>query len=412
MRAQPLCLALVVLTILGPACVVDVGGADDHGGGRGDDGARLALREEASMAFVSIEDGGRYRNGFALTVSAPPETAYVVYSADGWLLGTASDVDTGFAAAATFSTLGQRTIVARAFSEDDAQRGETRATVEVLPVAASPTTVAFLSPATSGGWYENGVWLKAAVGGDVRSVRYSADGWAIGTSSDIANDFALRHTFSQTGDRRLLVEGLNEGGQVVARAERPIRVVADAGDTPASPVSSSLPYFYQYANRLHPGASCQNTSIAMVLASFGWRGAPDDVTARHGKDRAQSPAGLAAVFNEEADRAGISPRLRARTNGTIAELRALLAAGRPVIVHGYFTDFGHVLVARSFDGDSYTVNDPAGTWNQRFGGGYPHGWEPSAGRGIRYPRAAFERAIASFDGATIADGSLWFHELN
>jgi len=174
---------------------------------------------------------------------------------------------------------------------------------------------------------------------------------------------------------------------------------------------ASLPYFYQYANRLHPGASCQNTSIAMVLAAFGWRGVPDDITARHGKYRAQSPAGLAAVFNEEAARAGIAARLSARTSGTISQLRALLAAGTPVIVHGYFTGFGHVLVARAFDGDGYIVNDPAGTWSQRFGGGYPNGWEPTAGRGIRYPRAAFERAIARFDDSTIVDSSLCFHEL-
>ena len=74
-------------------------------------------------------------------------------------------------------------------------------------------------------------------------------------------------------------------------------------------------------------------------------------------------------------------------------------------------DFGHVMVAWGFDGTSYTVNDPAGTWSQRFGGGYLNGWEPTAGRGIRYPRAAFELAIGSFDGVTIEDGSLWYHEL-
>jgi hypothetical protein len=283
--------------------------------------------------------------------------------------------------------------------------------------------VAFLSPAQAEGWYQNGVWLKAIVGGDVRSVRYSADGWLIGGSADFANDFALRHTFSGTGRRVLLVEGLDDAGQIIARAERPIVVVAegndgvddggdDGGDDGVDDDTPlALPYFYQYANRRHPGASCQNTSIAMVLGAFGWRGVPDDITARHGKDRAQSPAGLAAVFNEEAARAGIAARLSPRTNGTIAQLRALLAAGTPVIIHGYFTGFGHVLVARAFDRDSYVVHDPAGTWNQRFGGGYHNGWEPVAGRSIRYPRAAFERAVASFDGRSIADGTLWFHEV-
>jgi|GEM_PF-1960060 len=383
------------------------------------DGATVLGLEHGDLTFRSLQDGARYENGFTMSVEAPSATDYVVYSADGWVLGVAVDAASDFTATAHFTVLGRRTIVARAFDAADTQLAEGRVTVEVLPAGAATATptVAFLSPAQDEGWYENGIWLKAVIGGDVRSVRYSADGWGIDSSADLANDFALRHTFSQTGRRVLLVEGLDAAGRVIARAERPIVVVAagddadDADDDGDDDAPLALPYFYQYGNRLHPGASCQNTSIAMVLGAFGWRGVPDDITARHGKDRAQSPAGLAAVFNEEAARAGISARLRARTSGTIAQLRALLAEGTPVIVHGYFTGFGHVLVARAFDGDGYIVNDPAGTWNQRFGGGYPFGWEPVAGRGIRYSRAAFERAIASFDGRSIADGTLWFHEL-
>ena len=91
---------------------------------------------------------------------------------------------------------------------------------------------------------------------------------------------------------------------------------------PTAPGRVDLPYFYQYANRLFPGASCQNTSIAMVLAGLGWRGRPDDVTREFGKDYAQSPGGLAQVFNTLAARAGLSGRVTAITNGTLAGLRA------------------------------------------------------------------------------------------
>ena len=318
------------------ACVAELGALDDQtAGAAADEASALGVADLAPISFLSIAEGGRYDNGFTITVRAPSTTDYVVYSADGWVLGVATDVASGFAAVGTFGVLGRRRIVARAFSDDDEQQAEAQATVEVLAADAltAAPTVTFLSPATAEGWYENGVWLKATVGGEVKSVRYSADGWAIGTSDAVANDFALRHTFSQTGRRVLVVEGLDAGGRVVARAERPIVVLApdggngdDDGDTSDAPVISPLPYFYQYANRRHPGASCQNTSIAMVLGAFGWRGVPDDITARHGKDRAQSPAGLAAVFNEEAARAGIAARLSARTSGTIAQLRALLAA--------------------------------------------------------------------------------------
>jgi hypothetical protein len=414
MLTRPALLLFIVVMAALTGCPVELTPATSPA--EVDGAAVLALGGDA-FGFRSLQDGARYQNGFPLRVVAPVATEYVVYSADGWVLGVAVDAASDFAATAMFTVLGRRTIVARAFKADDTQLAEARVTVEVLPAGAATATptVAFLSPAQAEGWYQNGIWLKAVVGGNVRSVRYSADGWRIGSSADLANDFALRHTFSLTGRRMLLVEGLDDAGRIVARAERPIVVVAEGGDAVEDDVEDdaplALPYFYQYENRLHPGASCQNTSIAMVLGAFGWRGVPDDITARHGKDRAQSPAGLAAVFNEEAARIGIAARLSPRTSGTIAQLRALLAAGTPVIIHGYFTGFGHVLVARGFDGDSYVVHDPAGTWNQRFGGGYPNGWEPVAGRSIRYPRAAFERAVASFDGRSIADGTLWFHEV-
>jgi hypothetical protein len=332
-----------------------------------------------------------------------------VYSSDEYVLAIGARAP-DFAGAATFTRLGARTVVVRAFDGADRQLAEVR--VDVVVREPSRATVAFARPAVEGGTITNGVRFEVDASPEIVEVRYVADGWSLGRSSDPAARFGLTYTFSQLGARAVTAEGLDATGQVRARATRRITVV-DAGGAAVDPGSPSNPppYFYQYANALSPGSSCQNTSIAMVLASLGWRGVPDDITRRHGKDRAQSTAGLAAVFGEEAARAGIAARLRPTERGTLAELRALLRAGRPVIVHGYFTDFGHVMVAWGFDGTSYTVNDPAGTWSQRFGGGYPNGWEPTAGRGIRYPRAAFELAIGSFDGVTIEDGSLWYHEL-
>jgi hypothetical protein len=171
----------------------------------------------------------------------------------------------------------------------------------------------------------------------------------------------------------------------------------------------AVPYFYQYANSLSPGASCQNTSIAMLLKHFGWSGTPDGITARFGKDLAQSPAGLASVFNTLASEAGLSARLTARTNGTVEGLRALLDAGKPTIIHGYFTGYGHVLVALKYTGSGYVVNDPAGRWSQTFRGGYPYGWSAGVGRAITYGRAAFERAVATSNGSSPLP--LWYHEL-
>lgn len=180
------------------------------------------------------------------------------------------------------------------------------------------------------------------------------------------------------------------------------------GDEPQQ--TSEVPYFDQYENSLHPGSSCQNTSVAMVLAHFGWTGQPDDITREWGKDYAQSPSGLANLFNEMAGRSGINKALTPITNGSIEDFRTLLRQGKPTIVHGYFTSYGHVLVALDFDGTHYTVNDPAGCWSETFKGGY--GWCPTGktGRSIRYPKQVFESAINTSDGWSYLP--LWFHRLN
>ncbi len=186
----------------------------------------------------------------------------------------------------------------------------------------------------------------------------------------------------------------------------------EPGPPPASKAgagSVAVPYFYQYANQLSPAASCQNTSIAMVLKHLGWSGTPDTITAAWGKNIAQSPAGLAKVFNHYAEQMGISQRLQPHTQGTLAGLQSLLKAGKPVIIHGYFTGYGHVMVTTGYDGASYTVNDPAGKWAQSFKGGYPYGWSPTVGQAIHYSAAAFESAVATSNGSAALP--LWYHEL-
>ena len=145
----------------------------------------------------------------------------------------------------------------------------------------------------------------------------------------------------------------------------------------------------------------------MILAKYGWSGMPDDITRIYGRFTAQSPGGLANVFNLMASDAGLSVRATAVTNGSLSQLRAELAAGRPVIIHGYFTS-GHVIVVTGFDSNGYYVNDPAGRWNEVFRGGYPTVCSGTEGRGIYYSKAAFEAAVASSDGG-YTQLPLWFH---
>ena len=104
---------------------------------------------------------------------------------------------------------------------------------------------------------------------------------------------------------------------------------------------------------------------------------------------------------------GSSRRLRAHTDGRVSNIRALLTQGKPVIVHGYFTGSGHVIVLTGYNGTHYTANDPAGRWNQAFKGGYSGG--STSGRAVRYAAATLEKAIVSTNGYNSVP--IWYHEV-
>ncbi len=183
----------------------------------------------------------------------------------------------------------------------------------------------------------------------------------------------------------------------------------DNHPTPTTQSSGDVPYFYQYANKLNKGSSCQNTSLAMLLKYYGVDITPDDITARFGKDKAQSPEGLASVFNTLAAEAGIPQRLESHRDGSMADLNAQLQAGTPTIVHGYFTGSGHVVLATGYDGSSYTVNDPAGKWSGSFKGGYSGAQSATSGDGVIYSSSSFYSAVGTSNGSSHLP--LWWHEV-
>ena len=165
-----------------------------------------------------------------------------------------------------------------------------------------------------------------------------------------------------------------------------------------------VPYFYQYNNSINPGGSCQNTSIAMCIKFFGGTAeTPDAVSAYYGTSQAQTVSGLETVFNSEAINYGLTVRDIGHSNGTFNDIQTLLSAGKPVIVHGYFTSYGHVMVLTGFTGTEYIANDPAGQWSQVFGyGGYCQ-CNATQGQDIHYSKSAMESAIGP-------DGTIWYHE--
>ncbi|WP_293282359.1 C39 family peptidase, partial [Microcoleus sp. PH2017_36_ELK_O_B] len=52
---------------------------------------------------------------------------------------------------------------------------------------------------------------------------------------------------------------------------------------------------------------------------------------------------------------------------TIDAVKAHLSEGNPCITHGYFTEFGHIIVLTGYDEKGFLVHDPYGEW---FPGGY------------------------------------------
>ncbi|HEX8656280.1 MAG TPA: C39 family peptidase, partial [Hymenobacter sp.] len=188
---------------------------------------------------------------------------------------------------------------------------------------------------------------------DVFKVIVSVDGYTIKDMPVTNGAYTFTYTFNTAGaSRRLNVNAFSSAGVSLVQTAKTISVT--------SGTTQSMPYFYQYSNSFNPGGSCQNTSAAMVLKYYGMSSiTPDILSNQYGTSLGQTVAGLQGLFNEKAAAAGLKVRDRGTTTATVTKMRQLLAAGTPIIVHGYFTDYGHIMVVNSFDGTYYYCNDPA-----------------------------------------------------
>ena len=166
-----------------------------------------------------------------------------------------------------------------------------------------------------------------------------------------------------------------------------------------------IPYLCQYDNALYPGGSCNMTSLAMCLMYYGvkvtgrFNRVSDnllDYCDQHGLDRHEL-----AVIDQVAEHFGVNDH--STYDGKWPDIKKHLKTNNPVIVHGYFTPGGHILVLCGVDEDKgrWKVNDPAGDWTapQKYR-------DPSrTGYGVWYPSAAFKQAAAP-------DGKVWCHFLS
>jgi hypothetical protein len=169
-------------------------------------------------------------------------------------------------------------------------------------------------------------------------------------------------------------------------------------------VKLSIPYKSQRDNELNPDGSCNVTSIAMALTFLGVdRKSSDgqfedelyDYAETNGLSR-HNPHDLARVVADYGCRDDF------RADGTIAQAQEWLADGKPAVIHGYFTDFGHIVTLAGYDDQGFLVHDPFGEW---------HAWgydlnEPDAENGkgeyIHYSYDLIRRLC-------IPDDSFWLH---
>jgi hypothetical protein len=244
-----------------------------------------------------------------------------------------------------------------------------------------PAWVSFLAPA-DGATVANPVGFTLDGEGVDRLV-LSADGYEIANWRPAASGWEVEYSFSGTGyERQLTVTGYAADGSAVASATSSVTVEADG-------VNLDVPYFYQYDNRYEPSGTCGVTSTAMAINYWIPNAVtPDDLYLEYGKSQGQSPSGIASIQRSEGLYADST------TSGTRAEIRAHLDAGRPVVVHGYWTGEGHITVIVGYDDNDWIVNDPAGDWYVCYGCGEADH--------VRYPRGG------AWDDELSYDGDVWY----
>jgi len=263
--------------------------------------------------------------------------------------------------------------------DDTADPAETGAPPDTGEPQDVDPFVRFVRPA-DGATVENPVTFEVEAR-DVATVRITADGWTVCDAWDPTRTASCTYTFSGTGYARdVLLEGLGDGGAVLASDTLTITVESEG-------VNLDVPYFYQYDNRYEPSGTCGLTSTAMAIDTFDdGRVTPDGLYIDYGKATAQSPDGVAWILEQEGLHADYT------LTGTRDLIRSQLDAGRPVVVNGYFTSSGHIVIIRGYTASAWIVNDPAGDWDIGYGDG------TSWGEAVTYAYGGAWDDLMSWDG--------------
>lgn len=159
-----------------------------------------------------------------------------------------------------------------------------------------------------------------------------------------------------------------------------------------------VPFLSQLDNTLHPYGTCNVTSIAMCMTFYGQPARSglmqleDKLCAYcldHGLSR-HSPGDLAILARKFGYYNDFDPAAK------WGDVKKWLESGKPCIVHGWFTQSGHIIVIRGYNESGWIVNDPYGEWHES-------GYDTSvSGEGLTYSYEMMARLCG-------VDGDLWIH---
>lgn len=167
-------------------------------------------------------------------------------------------------------------------------------------------------------------------------------------------------------------------------------------------------YKSQMDNRHNPTGSCNVTSIAMALEYFGITATnPNEIQLEDELYQAMERSGLSRHSPHDLAKVAEIYGMRDRFTSfaKLSDIKASIASGRPCIFHGWFTSFGHIIVAVGYDETGFWVHDPYGKWTPN---GYIRNGKENQRRGeyVHYSYGMIDAKCRE------KDGSFWCHFLD
>ncbi len=163
-------------------------------------------------------------------------------------------------------------------------------------------------------------------------------------------------------------------------------------------VRLGIPYRSQMDNLNNPTGACNVTSIAMCLDFLRIprrrrTGQFEDELYEYAIAKGYSrwdPYDLAKIVRDYGAQDYFTE------NATIDDVQDWLASGNPAVIHGYFTSFGHIIVAAGYDSEGFFVHDPYGEW-------FPGGYDTTVSGAYLHYSYRLIRSVC------MADGDFWVH---